>query len=138
EVRIGEGTPVEPGGIRGSIDLRFENERPNETTVHANYGPFNDSGSTRLPPGYGQFQIDNLIPSSAVPGGDTYEVHGQMYFPVPPAGEVQYFRTPNVEVTVPAGGYAYLNNTFIMEAGYLQGDVRVEGPDDCVNRFVEP
>ncbi len=129
---VPEGGSGELGTIIGEIDMLGENEH-SATFVQAYSGPFENFRYDQLSstPSQGPFTLENLVSSDSVSPARGYAVMGQMYFTH--EGNYQHFRAPYLEgpngrVLVSAGQTVDLGDTFVMDPGFVGGDIYLAGP----------
>jgi hypothetical protein len=123
---------TELGTIVGEIDMLGELEHPS-TSVWAESGPFGNYRYDVLAanPSQGPFTLENLVPSDSVSPEQGYIMYGQMTFTH--EGNYQFFRTPalmsgNGRVLVDAAQTVDLGDTFVMDPGFVGGDIYLAGP----------
>ena len=142
------------GTIIGEVDLVGEFELtvegrddipiPDSTAIIANSGPFENQrwdtilGTHFTVPSSGAYSLGNLMPSPLDPASNGYSVYATMF--VRTNRMIQYFRTPalgrgsNARVAVPAGAVVNLGDTFVIEPGYMQGSLLLQGPAESLGR----
>ncbi len=140
-VPFGDGGGVGPedlGEIVGVVDMLGEVEHlipTSLTLMHADFGPFNNFRYDfvgPLPPSSGPFLLPNLLRSDFVSPPQGYVVLGEMSFGL--GDDYEYFRTPflgnglNPRVIVDGGGATDLDDTFVMDPGFLDVDILLAGP----------
>jgi hypothetical protein len=122
--------PFDPGKISGYVDLKFLTEQPN-TDMWAVWGPAGHQRYDALSsPAFGTFLIEDLIPSDFVSPSDPYAVYGNLHFDT--GVNHEYFTTKAIDVTVPNAGTVSTGNAFIMDPGFVDGDISVRGPRRCM------
>lgn len=142
------------GQVTGTVDMLGEFvisvdgydglDYPDYTTVTAQYGPF-DNKRYALVPGLnftqsatGDFTLSNLMPSTFDPASAGYVVSAEMYLRTNTA--LSYFRTPalgagsNPALVVEPGATLNLSNLFVIDPGYLRGQVRLQGPPESLGQ----
>jgi len=135
--------PADLGRIIGEADMLCEDEiddpvgsQRRYTRMTADLGPFNNFRFDWIAsdPSSGPFELENLLQSDAVDPAQGYRVSGQMAFG---SGETyQTFRTPflcrglNPCVFVEGGLTTDLTDTFVMDPGYVEGDLLLCGPQE--------
>lgn len=136
------GTVDMPGEFALSIDGYDPLEYPDYTAVIAQYGPFNNKRYALVPgvnftqSAAGDFTLANLMPSTLDPASAGYLVSAEMYVRTNTA--LSYFRTPalgagsNPALVIEPGSTLSLSNLFVINPGYLQGDVRLQGPPESL------
>lgn len=142
---------AELGTITGRVDMLGEDELRlggSYTRMQAQNGPFGNYryDSVDATPSQGAFTLENLVPSDLVTPAQGYQVYGDMYFRH--AGSFQHFRSPfldggNGRVMVAAGQSVDLGDTFVMDPGYVGGDILLAGPQpgaagSCVEALALP
>ncbi len=132
-IRIGlsDGPPYDLSQIDGYVDLHYKNEIA-DTQMVATWGPAGHTSIDYLSgsPASGDFLIENLVPSDAVTPSDSYNVYANMRFTT--GNGIESFTSPYVEAMVPEGQTYHTNNDFIMDAGYVDGNIGVRGPTACL------
>ena len=110
------------------------------TGVTALYGPFGNKRYGTVPgvnftqPASGTFTLSNLVPSTLDPVSLGYLVTAEMYIRSHEA--LSYFRTPalgagaNPALMVAPGDNIDLGNLFVIDPGYLRGQVLLKGPTE--------
>ncbi|MCP4569327.1 MAG: hypothetical protein GY841_17270, partial [FCB group bacterium] len=124
------------GEIIGNIDMIGEDEHQQNslTRIRAFDGPLKNFRYQRIlaTPSQGPFTLKNLVPSAADSPARGYTVYGEMTFRT--GYRAEYFRTPwlhssyNGRVYVNAGQSTDLGDTFVMNPGYVVGDILLAGP----------
>jgi hypothetical protein len=147
-------TPDRLGRMVGDLDLLGEFEltidgsdeldRPDASSVIAFNGPFGNSRYAPLPgvnfttPSSGPFTVGNLLPDNAAPGSAGYTVYARTYFRT--GDRFATFDTPslgfgsNPPVVVAAANTVNLSNLFVINPGYLRGNIRLKGPVESGGR----
>ena len=129
------------GRIVGDIDTLGESELAS-TRVIAEAGPWGNFRWHLVPgaPSQGAFDLQRMVPSSSVTPDREYSVYGEMSFRT--GHRYEWFQTPrsgngvNGQVLVPCGGQLNpanrldLGNRFVLDPGYVQGNIRLCGPQD--------
>ena len=140
------------GQATGTVDMRREfeltvdgydaSDSPDTTSVVARYGPFGNARYAAVPgvnfttPSSGAFTLANLAPTALDPASVGYSVWAEMYFRTNQA--LESFRTPalgmgaNPPLEVLPGGSVDLGNLFVIDPGYLQGGVLLQGPAESL------
>jgi hypothetical protein len=120
------------GAIVGQIDMLGESEHAS-TFMQAFSGPFDNSRLDYLSftPSQGQFTLENLVPSGSVSPARGYAVNSGMFFSH--NGLYQSFGPPfldgtNGRVMVSAGQTVDLGDTFVIDPGFVGGDIYLAGP----------
>jgi hypothetical protein len=127
------------GEFEWSVDGADQYPLPDYTTVLANYGPFLNQRWDALPgdnlilPSSGAFNLINVTPSTVDPASTGYAMEAVMLFR--PNRTIQYFTTPglgwgtnNPAVVVNPGATVNLSNVFVIDPGYLRGNILLQGP----------
>ena len=136
------------GEVTGTVDMLREFEATVDgydagdytdyTGVTALYGPFGNKRYGTVPgvnftqPASGTFTLSNLVPSTLDPVSLGYLVTAEMY--VRSHEALSYFRTPalgagaNPALMVAPGDNIDLGNLFVIDPGYLRGQVLLKGP----------
>ncbi len=126
----------------GEFELSVDGYDPGDyadyTGVTARYGPFNNTRYGTVPgvnfvtPSSGTFVLSNLVPSTLDPASVGYVVFAEMY--VRDHEDIAYLRTPglgsgaNPPLVVTPGANIDLGDTFVINPGYLRGNVYLQGP----------
>jgi len=134
--------PEELGEIVGVADMLGEDEHPisSRTFIQADGGPYSnlryDAQLGVIPgvlPSEGPYWLQNMLPSDAVSPPLDYRVWGEMNFRE--GRRFEYFRMPwlenhgvNSRVTVTADQTTDLGNTYVMDPGFVAGDLLFAGP----------
>lgn len=138
------GTVGMPGEFALSVDGYDALDFPDYTTVIAQFGPFNNKRYALVPglnftqSAAGDFTLANLMPSTFDPASAGYVVSAEMYLRTNTA--LSYFRTPalgagsNPALVVEPGATLSLSNLFVIDPGYLQGQVRLQGPPESLGQ----
>ncbi len=129
------------GEIVGNIDMTGEDEHAKNhlTRIRAYNGPLKNFRYYKISttPSQGAFELKNLVPSAADSPAKGYTVYGEMVFRTD--YRTEYFRTPwlykynNGSVDVEAGQSTDLGDTFVMNPGYVIGDILLAGPPSETN-----
>lgn len=124
------------GTIRGRVDMLGHDENPTYryTSIRATRGPLENQRWDKLTstPASGEFLLPNLMPSDAVSPPVGYWVWSEMFFGK--GHRAQFLRTPflwpwnDSAVMVEAGKTTDLADTFVMDPGYVTGDILLAGP----------
>jgi len=136
------------GEFTGTVDMLREFEATVDgydsgdyndfTGVTALYGPFGNKRYGTVPgvnftqPASGSFTLPNLVPSTLDPVSLGYLVTAEMY--VRSHEALSYFRSPalgagaNPALMVTPGDSIDLGNLFVIDPGYLRGQVLLQGP----------
>jgi hypothetical protein len=147
-------SPASLGSILGQVDMLGEFELPltgyasvgyyDKTLVTAWIGPFGNTRYDSLPgtpptvPSSGAFILPNLVPSNVETPAVGYSIYAEMAFRT--NRQFEFFRTPalgygnNPSVLVPPGGAVNLSNTFVLNPGYVRGQILLRGPADLPDR----
>ncbi len=142
------------GRIAGQVDMLGEFELtvdgsdaaniPDSTGLIAFNGPFQNqrwaalTGTHFTVPSSGAYVLSNVAPSTLSPASLGYAVYAQMYFRT--NREIQSFRSPalgvgsNAPLPVAAGQSVNLSNLFVINPGYLRGNLRLQGPSESSGR----
>jgi hypothetical protein len=134
--------------IVGNVDLLGEFELtvasnplydyPDYTSVIANFGPFSNQRWGALPgvnfttPSSGAFTLSNVVPSTLDPSSVGYAMNAQMV--IRTNRMIQIFQTPalgdgaNPALSITPGATVDLTNLFVINPGYLRGNVLLKGP----------
>ncbi len=138
---------VDMVGVPDEIETAVPFSATPSTRVVAQNGPHAAHTAFTLPPPYhGGFILDNLPPSSVVPTPKDYEVGAAMnirtgrrletfYSPVLGQGLNQYVDghgDPHQGVPVTDAGTTDLGNTFVMQPGYVEGHLFLQGPTESL------
>ena len=130
------------GKIVGNVDMLGESEHWIDrvfTLLRADDGPLGNYRYDSVEPASlggpssGPFSLVNLLPSNfSVPARD-YRVRGELSFGS--NRRYEFFQTPwldrdNGRVTVPPGATVDLGDTFVINPGYVVGDIFLCGPDE--------
>ena len=140
--------------IVGNVDLVGEFELtvaenplydyPDYTTIIANYGPFSNQRWGALPgvnfttPSSGAYTLSNVVPSTLDPSSVGYAVNAQMV--IRTNRMIQIFQTPalgqgaNPALPVTDGATVDLTNLFVINPGYLRGNVLLKGPAESLGQ----
>ena len=140
--------------IVGNVDLLGEFELtaasnplydyPDYTTVIANYGPFSNQRWGALPgvnftsPSSGAYTLSNVVPSDLDPSSVGYAVNAQML--IRTNRMIQIFQTPalgwgaNPALVVTDGATVDLTNLFVINPGFLRGNVLLKGPAESLGQ----
>ncbi len=122
--------------VDGRDDLNF----PDSTAVIANYGPFGNQRWAAGPgldfrlPSSGGYLLPNVAPSTLDPASPGYALYAQMY--IRSGRQIQSFRSPalgsgaNPAVTVLPGESVDLGNLLVIDPGYLDGQIVLQGPNE--------
>ena len=138
--------------IVGNVDLLGEFELsvasnpfynyPDYTTIIANFGPFSNQRWGALPgvnfttPSSGAYTLSNVVPSTLDPLSVGYAVNAQMV--IRTNRMIQIFQTPalgqgaNPALPITAGATVDLTNLFVINPGYLRGNVLLKGPAESL------
>lgn len=126
------------GEFELTVDGRDDIGYPDSTGVIARYGPFANQRWAALPgahfttPSSGAYVLSNLVASTLDPASPGYMVYAQMYFRT--NRDVAAFTTPalgsgaNPALPVLAGETVDLTNLFVINPGYLRGQIFLQGP----------
>ncbi len=126
------------GEFELTVDGRDDFDYADSSSLIADHGPFDNQRFAPIPgvnfttPASGSFTLNNLLPDSAAAGSDGYSVYAHTYFRT--NHRFASFNTPslgfgsNPPVAVAAGGTINLSNLFVINPGYLRGNVRLKGP----------
>lgn len=136
------------GRIEGRVDMVGEFELtvdgsdaanlPDSTGVIAQNGPFQNQRWTALPgshftvPSSGPYALSNVAPSTLSAASSGYTVYAQMFFRT--NRQIESFRSPalgagsNAPVAVAPGQTVSLGDLFVIQPGYLRGDIFLQGP----------
>ena len=152
-------TMVIPGSgtlatIVGNVDLLGEFELtvasnplydvPDYTSVIANFGPFSNQrwgalyGANFTTPSSGAYTLSNVVPSTLDPSSVGYSVNAQMV--IRTNRMIQIFQTPalgagaNPALVITAGATVDLTNLFVINPGYLRGNVLLKGPAESLGQ----
>ncbi len=125
---------AELGQIDGNVDVLGETENVTQsfTRMAAMNGPLRNYRFDKVEGGNGPFDLINLVPS-AQDHDRGYTVYGELSLRSGYA--TQYLRTPykdpwyNGDVKVVAGQTTHLDNTFVLNPGYVQGKITLVGSD---------
>ena len=140
--------------IVGNVDLLREFEltvasnplydEPDYTTVIANFGPFSNQrwgalyGANFTTPSSGAYTLSNVVPSTLDPSSVGYSVNAQML--IRTNRMIQIFQTPalgegaNPALSITAGATVDLTNLFVIDPGYLRGNVLLKGPAESLGQ----
>lgn len=138
---------IAPSQIIGQVDMVGETEvavpfsATPATRVSAQNGPSGAHQEVTLPPPYhGSFTLDGLAPSDRATPPKGYEVGAAMN--IRTGRRLETFTSPflgqgsgagaNPAVAVPRGGTADLGNTFVMQPGYVEGRLFLQGPTESL------
>ena len=121
------------GEITGRVDMEGEDELriSDLTRMHAFSGPLLNFRYDTLmdSPSQGNFTLENLVPSEAESPPRPYWLIGDMAFRT--GYRTEYFRTPYLRsIYVGAGETVDLQDTFVMDPGYVNGGILLAGPPD--------
>ncbi len=129
------GEDGELGTISGVLDMLGKDEhlRDGHTLISARFGPFNNSRFDTIDaaPSSGVFELENLVPSDANNPPLGYRIDSSFFFGL--GNRFQKFTTPVLEgvngrVSVEAGQTTDLGDTFVMDPGFTQGEIFLQGP----------
>jgi hypothetical protein len=142
------------GQVAGTVDMlgKFEVtaagnrslDYPDYTSVIAKYGPFYNqrwgalNGVNFTTPSSGPYLLSNVVPSTLDPLSSGYEVYAQMAFGS--NRTIEIFQTPalgsgaNPPLVVTPGASLDLGNAFVIDPGYLRGNVLLQGPAESLGR----
>jgi hypothetical protein len=142
------------GRATGNVDMLREFEAtvdgydagdyPDYTSVVAQFGPFGNKRYAAVPgvnfttPASGPFALANLVPSTLDPASVGYAVWAEMY--VRAGTAIEYFRTPalgygaNPPLVVEPGASLDLGDRFVVDPGYMRGNVLLQGPAESLGR----
>jgi hypothetical protein len=137
EVIVKVPPPAVLGEIAGIVDMEGEDEHRirHLTRMSALNGPLGCYlwQAVLESPSQGLFRLPNLVPSDAQSPPRPYLVRGEMAFRT--GYRYEYFRTPwlygpyyNSGVYVEAGKTTDLGETFVMNPGYVVGQILLAGP----------
>jgi hypothetical protein len=114
------------------------------TSVIARYGPFNNQRWGALPgtnftaPSSGAFTLENVVPSTLDPLSPGYQVVAQMVLRT--NRQIEVFYTPaldsglNPALPIGPGESLDVSNLFVIDPGYLRGNVLLQGPAESLGR----
>ena len=132
------------GEFELTVDGSDANNIADSTGVFARFGPFQNQRWAALPgmnftvPSSGAFTLSNLVPSTLDTNSAGYSVYAQMYLRTNRA--IESFTTPalgsgrNPAVTVSPGETVNLGDRFVIEPGYLRGQIFLQGPAESLGR----
>src|SRR5882672_1834470 len=142
------------GQATGNVDMLREFEAtvdgydagdyPDYTSVVAQFGPFGNKRYAAVPginfttPASGPFALANLVPPTLDPASVGYSVWAEMY--VRAGAALEYFRSPalgygaNPPLVVEPGSSLDLGDRFVVDPGYLRGNVLLQGPAESLGR----
>lgn len=140
--------------VSGNVDMigEFENTSPGNplldapayTSVIARSGPFGNQRWGALPgvnfttPSSGPFTLTNVVPSTLDPLSSGYTLFAQMV--VRTNRNIEIFHTPalnaglNPPLAVTPGATVNLSNLFVINPGYLRGNVLLQGPAESLGQ----
>ncbi len=128
-----DGGPIEFGKIIGSVGVLGETvvNQNHLTRMVATYGPLRNQRYDHVA-GAGLFDLQNLVPSTAVDPAQGYIVYGEMG--IGTGYGFQYLRTAflysnNGTVMVNPGQTTDLADTFVLDPGYVIGNIELVGAD---------
>ena len=125
--------PGNLGGMIELVDMEGEDELRiwDLTRMQAFGGPLRNYRYDTVmdSPSQGSFAMENLVPSEAESPPRPYWLIGDMAFRT--GYRTEYFRTPYLRsIYVGAGETVDLQDTFVMNPGYVNGKILLAGPPD--------
>lgn len=133
--------PPNVGRITGIVDIVGQtllrtsdgNTNNERTLVIAENGPLGNRRLALVPkpnftdPSNGPYQLVNLGPSVGTDINHGYDVHAEMQFRR--GYDFTWFRTPTLtNILVPPATTVNLNNALAITPGYIEGNIRLQGP----------
>lgn len=143
----------ESGRITGNADIVGEFEilvdgrddlgYADWTGVIATEGPFDNQRWAALPgavdqPSSGAYELRNVVPSVLDRNSEGYRVYAQMFFRT--NRQIESFQSPNLgagrnpRLTVAPGQSIDLGNLFVIQPGFVRGNVLLQGPTETLGR----
>jgi len=130
-----DGGPIEFGNITGNVGVTGETlvNQSHLTRMVATNGPLRNQRYDHID-GAGVFNLQNLVPSTVVDPQQGYMVYGELG--LGSGYDYQYMRTAflygnNGTVMVNPGQTTDLANTFVLNPGYVTGNIELVGPDSA-------